>query len=388
MSSTGASTTGTPPHNTTAGRGKKRPRHPPTPAPSRKASEEKADAPPPGYKARSPPDPASHPKARKKAHKETSQARRENKAAKLAAKVARRREAKKVAKMAAKVAKAAAKTIERPAGAQGQRGSTSKGKKKRQKLFVTKLQVEEERTKGEESGDAAVLLGAIDVNRLSCCLGVETTQRPYYKVGGGRRLEWGGRGKVGGGGEAVGVGRGDKLTAEETGPPLAATLVASSSPNPSSTSTPTPNTIPNPNPNPGLVSNPNSPTPTQPGLLNRFEHPDTEVESCTIADDDVYFLDSGKELTATELASVACAPARAGPSAPFGPSISFIGHDTTYEAMDGQHLTVAEFLRAVGEHETAVRGSSDWCGGVDTHHVFFEGVYADFEGRYGILWGS
>jgi hypothetical protein len=106
------------------------------------------------------------------------------------------------------------------------------------------------------------------------------------------------------------------------------------------------------------------------GLLNRFEQPGTKVVECKMADPIRMFVDGDfKDLTPTEKTYVAC-----NGTTPFGPSIAFYGHEATHEASNGKWLTVMEFLDAVGKHETATRGSSDWFGGVDTHHVCFEGV--------------
>ena len=121
-----------------------------------------------------------------------------------------------------------------------------------------------------------------------------------------------------------------------------------------------------------------------PPLSNRFEHKDTEVVECKMSHPGMFTDEGGiEDLTASEMTSVAC-----NGTTPFGPSISFNGHEATYFASNGKWLTVMEFFDAVGKHETATRGSSDWFGGVDTHHVFFEGVGKGRGGRYSLYWGS
>ena len=121
-----------------------------------------------------------------------------------------------------------------------------------------------------------------------------------------------------------------------------------------------------------------------PGLLNRFEHPDTEVVKCTMNDPAIFCEEDREndELSEEELKMVAC-----DGHTPFGPSIRFRGCGVDHKASNGKWLTVQEFLDAVGVHETATRGSSEWFGGIDTHHVFFEGVWKSGAG-YQIGWGS
>lgn len=46
----------------------------------------------------------------------------------------------------------------------------------------------------------------------------------------------------------------------------------------------------------------------------------------------------------------------------------------SYTAPGGKHFTVADLLHAVVDFETKTRGHSKWFGGIDSHHVFFEGL--------------
>jgi hypothetical protein len=60
----------------------------------------------------------------------------------------------------------------------------------------------------------------------------------------------------------------------------------------------------------------------------------------------------------------------------------------THDAPSGSHFTVRELLRAVEATERLARPRSNWYGGVDTHHVFLEGLYLWDAGVWTILWGS
>ena len=45
-------------------------------------------------------------------------------------------------------------------------------------------------------------------------------------------------------------------------------------------------------------------------------------------------------------------------------------------------------LLAVAKFEKVARQTSEWFGGVDTHHIFFEGMHKDKDGCYSVYWGS
>lgn len=64
------------------------------------------------------------------------------------------------------------------------------------------------------------------------------------------------------------------------------------------------------------------------------------------------------------------------------------GEPVTHHAPNGEHFTVTELLRAVEETERQTRGQSEWFGGVDVHHVYFEGVHPAEDGAWEICWGS
>jgi hypothetical protein len=64
------------------------------------------------------------------------------------------------------------------------------------------------------------------------------------------------------------------------------------------------------------------------------------------------------------------------------------GEPVTHRAPNGEYFTVLDVLRAVEETERVTRAKSDWLGGVDVHHVYFEGVHRQDDGTWLIHWGS
>jgi hypothetical protein len=64
------------------------------------------------------------------------------------------------------------------------------------------------------------------------------------------------------------------------------------------------------------------------------------------------------------------------------------GEVVSHDAPDGSYFTVRELLKAVEETERQTRARSEWLGGIDVHHVFFEGIHSDDGGIWEIFWGS
>ena len=71
------------------------------------------------------------------------------------------------------------------------------------------------------------------------------------------------------------------------------------------------------------------------------------------------------------------------------PSIEIINQvgKFTFKAPNGVCFTVQNTIDAIVEVESKVRGQMKWYGGVDTHHIDFEGSYDD-EGILTVYWGS
>jgi hypothetical protein len=64
------------------------------------------------------------------------------------------------------------------------------------------------------------------------------------------------------------------------------------------------------------------------------------------------------------------------------------GHVVEHRAMNGSSFTVRELIQAVVETERKTRALTHWFGGIDVHHVFFEGLRPAEGGVWEIAWGS
>lgn len=64
------------------------------------------------------------------------------------------------------------------------------------------------------------------------------------------------------------------------------------------------------------------------------------------------------------------------------------GEVVSHDAANGSFFTVRELLRAVEETERRTRSQSEWLGGIDVHHVFFEGIELGDGDVWEICWGS
>ncbi len=117
-------------------------------------------------------------------------------------------------------------------------------------------------------------------------------------------------------------------------------------------------------------------------LLNLAAPPAAEVQAVQF-EAEVYLPESKdfRELTPSERDSVVL----------LGPNILLRGESggvVAHEAPNGESFSVQELLCAVMETERQTRGDSEWLGGIDVHHCFFEGIYLDDQGVWCINWGS
>jgi hypothetical protein len=64
------------------------------------------------------------------------------------------------------------------------------------------------------------------------------------------------------------------------------------------------------------------------------------------------------------------------------------GRSVTHQAPKGGRFTVEELLQAVEKTELTTRAGSDWFGGVDVHHVYFQGLHEAADGVWDVSWGS
>jgi hypothetical protein len=91
--------------------------------------------------------------------------------------------------------------------------------------------------------------------------------------------------------------------------------------------------------------------------------------------------ETARELTPDELQSVAFRAAQIKLRGEGGGAV-------THQAPNGKFFTVQDMLNAVAETERQTRDKSEWIGGVDVHHVFFEGIHLGEDGIWEIYWGS
>lgn len=71
-------------------------------------------------------------------------------------------------------------------------------------------------------------------------------------------------------------------------------------------------------------------------------------------------------------------------------SIEFKGRSDIrkrYEFPTSQ-VTMKRLIEAIIDFEFIDRPKYEWDGGIDCHHIFFEGIFATDDGAYWICWGS
>ncbi|CAF1560840.1 unnamed protein product [Didymodactylos carnosus] len=55
---------------------------------------------------------------------------------------------------------------------------------------------------------------------------------------------------------------------------------------------------------------------------------------------------------------------------------------------ENEYATVKQFTDAIIDFEKLTRPNTNWFGGVDIHHIFYEGIRGDGKNGYEIMWGS
>jgi len=122
--------------------------------------------------------------------------------------------------------------------------------------------------------------------------------------------------------------------------------------------------------------------PVAPHLLNLKASPDAKVVSVKLqAEVFEEAKDEFRDLTPDELNSIAFR----------GAEIRLrndSGRIVTHKAPNGASFTVRELLLAIEETERQTRNDVEWLGGVDVHHIFFEGIHQSEDGVWDINWGS
>jgi hypothetical protein len=123
------------------------------------------------------------------------------------------------------------------------------------------------------------------------------------------------------------------------------------------------------------------PQPVAPQLLNLVAPPTSRLQSVSLV---MRVLEGGdfRELTDSEWKRVVLR----------SPVIRMRGEDeehmVEHRAADGVAFTVRDLAAAVAETERQTRGHTEWFGGIDVHHVFFEGITLEDDGVWCTSWGS
>lgn len=116
-------------------------------------------------------------------------------------------------------------------------------------------------------------------------------------------------------------------------------------------------------------------------LLNRFAPPEAKLVSISYTTPEWYKDHDFIALTETELREIAFS----------GPLITFKSAMTkSFNAPNNKSFTVKELIEAIVsfEKEDRLCSKSEWFGGIDVHHVFFEGLGKYKDGMYEVNWGS
>lgn len=63
------------------------------------------------------------------------------------------------------------------------------------------------------------------------------------------------------------------------------------------------------------------------------------------------------------------------------------GGTVTFDAPNGEYFTAGNLIKVIEKTERKTRKNTEWFGGIDVHHIYFEGLHK--EGKYyTIYWGS
>lgn len=120
--------------------------------------------------------------------------------------------------------------------------------------------------------------------------------------------------------------------------------------------------------------------PIAPGLANQKAKPGATIRSLHL-EMQVFENDDFRVLTDDEWGRVVFRGARIRLRGGTGKPIA-------HDAPNGRSFTVLDLARAVAETERRTRGDTEWFGGIDVHHVFFEGLQQQDDGSWAIAWGS
>ena len=122
---------------------------------------------------------------------------------------------------------------------------------------------------------------------------------------------------------------------------------------------------------------------TKPSILignsyNEMQHSDSSIIDISTSEVSEYLNGDFKELTKKELDEVAFV----------GKTITFTDYVSKTFKNEKGFFSVKELLKNLVLFEKENRPHTEWFGGIDCHHVFFEGIFKVKGGAYSISWGS
>ncbi len=59
-----------------------------------------------------------------------------------------------------------------------------------------------------------------------------------------------------------------------------------------------------------------------------------------------------------------------------------------HDAPNGEFFTVRDLMDTIAVTERKTRERTEWCDGIDVHHIFFEGMELGVDGVWEVYWGS
>lgn len=123
-----------------------------------------------------------------------------------------------------------------------------------------------------------------------------------------------------------------------------------------------------------------APEQISPNLVNLKADPQAKIKSVKLSPS-VWENDDFRDLTDEEMNQVVFEE----------PQIRLGSHEgtVTHQAPNGKHFTVQDLIQAIEITEKETRAKTEWFGGVDVHHVFYEGLHwSGAEESWRIMWGS
>ncbi|MFE3798331.1 hypothetical protein [Nocardia tengchongensis] len=116
-----------------------------------------------------------------------------------------------------------------------------------------------------------------------------------------------------------------------------------------------------------------------PALSNQRAKSTAEIKELSFTPE-VFQHDSFRDLTAEEFDRVVLESTML--------NLQGEGEPVAHRSPNDKWFTVRDLVAAIAETERRTRPQSQWFGGIDVHHVFFEGIEQQEDGTWRILWGS